>query len=355
MMEELDRPESVESEERDEFFRELKLKVDPGQTPLRIDRFISDRMPNVSRTRIQQATHAGAITVNGKPVKPNYKVRPNDTIDAIFPTHEENYDLLPENIPLEIVYEDDDLLIINKQPNFVVHPGLGNYRGTLVNALLWHFQDLPVNEDQRPGLVHRLDKDTTGLMVIAKTGLALTHLAKQFFDRTIDRKYLALVWGDVAQDSGTVVAHIGRHSRERMQFEAFPDGSFGKPAVTHYQVVERFNYVTLVTCKLETGRTHQIRVHMKHIGHTLFNDARYGGDRILKGTIYARYKQFVENCFQQFPRPALHAATLGFTHPTTGKRVFFEQPLPADYLALLEKWRRYWIALQQRGEDALEA
>jgi 23S rRNA pseudouridine1911/1915/1917 synthase len=342
--------ELSESQEQDEYFRELNIKVDPGQTPLRIDRFLSERMAHVSRSRIQQAAQAGAITVNQKAVKPNYKVRPGDLINAVFPSHEENTDLIPENIPLDIVYEDDDLLVINKQPNLVVHPGLGNHRGTLVNALMWHFKSLPMNEDHRPGLVHRLDKDTTGLMVIAKSEVALPHLAKQFFDRTIDRKYLALVWGDVELDSGKVEAHIGRHSRERMQFEAFPDGSFGKPAITHYQVVERFHYVTLVSCKLETGRTHQIRVHMKHLGHTLFNDARYGGDKILKGTIYSRYKQFIDNCFTLFPRPALHAATLGFTHPVSGKRMFFEQPLPAEFKELLEKWRKYWAALQLRDD-----
>jgi 23S rRNA pseudouridine1911/1915/1917 synthase len=255
----------------------------------------------------------------------------------------ENYDLVAEDIPLDIVYEDDTLVIVNKDPKMVVHPGLGNPRGTLINALLWHFKDLPSSsEAHRPGLVHRIDKGTSGLLVIAKTEYALAHLAKQFFNKTTHRKYQALVWGDVKDDSGTIEGNIGRHSKERRQFEVFPEGDFGKPAVTHYKVIERLNYVTLVECQLETGRTHQIRVHMRYIGHTLFNDERYGGNRILKGTVYSKYKQFIENCFDILPRQALHAATLGFVHPATKKEMFFESPIPEDFSAVLGKWRKYW-------------
>ncbi|MCS6819400.1 MAG: RluA family pseudouridine synthase, partial [Chitinophagales bacterium] len=246
-------------------------------------------------------------------------------------------------IPLDIIYEDEDLLVINKPANMVVHPGLGNARGTLINALLYHFQQLPQGpEPFRPGLVHRLDKDTTGLMVVAKNEYALAHLARQFFDRTIQRKYIALAWGNFENDEGTVNAHIGRHSRQRMQMEVYPDGSYGKPAVTHYKVLERLNYVTLIECKLETGRTHQIRVHMKHIGHTLFGDVRYEGNRILKGTVHSKYKQFIENCFEILPRQALHASVLGFIHPRTNQQLYFEQPLPDDFANILERWRRYW-------------
>ncbi len=341
-------------EASDEFVEEVELVVDKGQSQLRIDKFIHNFLGNnISRTKIQNAAEAGSISVNGLPVKSSYKIRPNDVIKLLIPRSTENYDLTAENIPLDIVYEDDALIIVNKDPKMVVHPGLGNPRGTLINALLWHFKDLPASTDaQRPGLVHRIDKGTSGLLVIAKTEFALAHLAKQFFNKTTHRKYIALVWGDVKDNEGTIEGNIGRHSKERRQFEVFPDGDFGKPAVTHYKVVERLNYVTLVECQLETGRTHQIRVHMKYIGHTLFNDERYGGNRILKGTVYTKYKQFIENCFDILPRQALHAATLGFVHPVTKKEMFFQSPLPKDFEAVLEKWRKYWMnpnALNEEG------
>ncbi len=328
----------------EDLVQEVNIKIDPGQQTERIDKFLASRLTNnISRTKIQYAAEAQSILVNGKPVKSNYKIRPGDNIQLIFPRSSEVYDLSPENIPLEILYEDEHLLVINKQSNLVVHPGLGNPRGTLINALMWHYQTLPKpKEDYRPGIVHRLDKDTTGLMVVAKTEQSLAHLAKQFFDRSIQRKYIALVWGNVEAEEGTVDAHIGRHTRQRMQFQVFPEGEFGKPAITHYKVIERLNYVTLVECKLETGRTHQIRVHMKHIGHTLFGDVRYDGNRILKGTIHTKYKQFIENCFQILPRQALHAAVLGFKHPVTGKELYFEKALPDDMKTVLEKWHRYW-------------
>lgn len=332
------------SEAGDEFIEQIKLVTDKGQSPLRIDKFLHNYLGNnVSRSKIQHAAHTGSILVNGKAVKPNYKIRPLDSIELLIPRSRENYDLLPENIPLDIVYEDEEVVVVSKEQSMVVHPGLGNPRGTLVNAMLYHFKQLSnVGDAQRPGLVHRIDKGTSGLLVLAKTEFALAHLAKQFFNRTTDRKYIALVWGDVKENEGTIEGNIGRHSRERRQFEVFPDGDYGKPAITHYKVLERLNYVTVVECELETGRTHQIRVHMKYIGHTLFNDERYGGNRILKGTIYTKYRQFVENCFQIMPRQALHAATLGFVHPVTGKYMHFEAPLPADFATVLDKWRKYW-------------
>ena len=331
-------------EQGDDLVELVNLKIDNGQTPVRIDKFLHAHLGNnVSRTKIQSAADAGSIQVNGKPVKSSYKIRPGDDILLIMPKHAENYDLVPENIPIDVVYEDDDVIIINKSPEIVVHPGLGNPRGTLINAVLWHFKELPKGKEEfRPGLVHRLDKGTSGLIILGKTEYALSHLAKQFFDRTIKRKYMALVWGDVKEEEGTITGNIGRDTRERMQMEVYPDGDKGKHAVTHYKVLERLNYVTLVECRLETGRTHQIRVHMKHIGHTLFNDVRYGGDKILKGTVYAKYKNFIENSFKLMPRQALHAATLGFVHPVTGKEMFFESPLPPEFTAVLEKWRKYW-------------
>lgn len=337
-------------EQPEEMVEQFKFTVDKGQESFRIDKFLASRIGgDVSRTRIQNAADAGSILVNGKPIKSNYKIRPEDHIQIILPKSTDPYELLPENIPLDIVYEDDQLMVINKPPGLVCHPGLGNHNGTLINALLYHFAGLPKGSQEfRPGLVHRIDKDTSGLMVVAKTDYALIHLGKQFFDRSIDRLYIALAWGNIEADSGTIEGNIGRHSRDRLQFEVFPEGDFGKHAVTHYKVLERLNYVTLVQCKLETGRTHQIRVHMKYIGHTLFNDHRYGGDAILKGTIYSKYKQFIHNCFEILPRQALHAATLGFIHPTTGKKMFFEQPLPADFAGVLDKWRRYWQTMEQK-------
>jgi 23S rRNA pseudouridine1911/1915/1917 synthase len=298
-------------------------------------------IPNATRNKIQQAATNGDIYVNDAPVKSNYKVKPLDVVRILLshPPFENRVD--PENIPLDIVYEDDALLLINKPPGLVVHPGHGNYTGTLVNALAYHFENLPMNSSARPGLVHRIDKDTSGLLVIAKTEAAMTHLAKQFEAKTSEREYIAIVWGNVKEDEGTIEGNIARHVKDRMQMAVFADPEIGKPAVTHYKVLERFGYVTMVSCILETGRTHQIRVHMKHIGHPLFNDARYGGDLILKGTTFTKYKQFIDNCFKILPRQALHAKTLGFVHPTTGEMMRFDTELPDDMKELIEKWRGY--------------
>ena len=332
--------ESSEAES-DELFEHYNFKAAPGQEPLRVDKYLMNQIRNATRNKIQQAARAGNIRVGNEVIKQNYKVKPGDVIRVLFehPPHE--YLLTPEDIPLDIVYEDNALLVVNKQAGMVGHPGHGNYSGTLVNALLHHIKKLPMNSDQRPGLVHRIDKDTSGLLVIAKTEKAMTHLARQFFDKTSEREYLALVWGDVKEDTGTIEGHIGRNPKNRLQMQVFPEGDQGKEAITHYQVRERFGYVTLVACKLETGRTHQIRVHLKYLGHPLFNDERYGGDRILKGTTYSKYKQFVENAFQLLPRQALHARTLGFVHPVSGERLSFEAPIPSDMEACLEKWRNY--------------
>ena len=328
-------------EPEEELFEHYRFDVPKGQAFLRIDKYLMLMVPNSTRNKIQNAAASGDIYVNDVQVKSNYKVKPFDVIRILLshPPFENRVD--SEDIPLDIVYEDDALLVINKPANFVVHPGHGNYTGTLVNALAFHFENLPMNSSERPGLVHRIDKDTTGLLVVAKTEAAMTHLAKQFEDKTSEREYIALVWGNVKEEEGTITGNIARHVKDRMQMAVFADPEIGKHAVTHYKVLERFGYVTLISCKLETGRTHQIRVHMKHIGHTLFNDWEYGGDRILKGTIYTKYKQFVDNCFEACPRCALHAATLGFEHPTTGKHMSFESPLPADMEAVITKWRNY--------------
>lgn len=336
--------EDLELEDQDqEYFEHFRLVVDKGQEQLRIDKFLMNRIENASRSRIQAAAEAGNILVNGNPTKSSYKVKPGDVITIVLAHPPRDREIKPENIPLNIVYEDDELVIVNKPPGLVVHPGYGNYSGTLVNALMYHFQHLPMFKkgEMRPGLVHRIDKDTSGIMILAKNEIALSKLAKQFFDRTTDRKYLALVWGDFKDDAGTVIGHLGRSPKNRKMMEVFPEGDQGKHAVTHYQVIERFGYVTLIQCKLETGRTHQIRAHMKHIGHPLFNDSLYGGDKILKGTTFAKYKQFIENCFQLLPRQALHAKSLGFTHPSTGEWMLFDSELPADITGVLEKWRRY--------------
>jgi 23S rRNA pseudouridine1911/1915/1917 synthase len=333
---------------KDELYEHYRFKADKGQEPMRIDKFLHDRIEKISRNRIQLALKAGNILVNGKPEKPNYKVKPYDEIVIVLATPQREIKLNPENIPLQIVYEDDELLVINKTAGLVVHPGLGNYTGTLVNALLYRFQQLPVKEPIRPGLVHRIDKNTSGLLVVAKTEFAMNHLARQFFEHSIERKYYALVWGDLQDDEGTITGNIDRHERQRQLFTVYPDGEKGKHAVTHYKVIERFGYVTLVQCQLETGRTHQIRVHMKHIGHPLFNDDTYGGDRIVKGTVYTKYRQFVENCFAICPRQALHAKVLGFIHPTTQKHLRFESSLPPDMQALIEKWRNYFTAVKDR-------
>jgi 23S rRNA pseudouridine1911/1915/1917 synthase len=325
----------------EELFEHFRFDVPKGQLLLRIDKFLMNLIPNATRNKIQNAASAGDIYVNDIPVKSNYRVKPMDVVRIMLshPPFENRVD--PENIPLNIVYEDNTLLLINKPSDFVVHPGHGNYTGTLVNALAYHFENLPMNSSERPGLVHRIDKDTTGLLVIAKTEAAMTHLAKQFESKTTEREYIALVWGTVKEDEGTIEGNIARHVKDRMQMAVFEDPTIGKPAVTHYKVLERFGYVTLVSCILETGRTHQIRVHMKHIGHPLFNDARYGGDLILKGTTFTKYKQFIDNCFKILPRQALHAKTLGFVHPTTGEMMRFDTELPQDMYECIEKWRNY--------------
>jgi 23S rRNA pseudouridine1911/1915/1917 synthase len=327
-------------EQEEGFFEHHRIVSDKGQKLMRLDKFLVDRLERTSRNRIQNAAEDGFVKVNGTPVKSSYKVKPLDVITIEMPYPVRDMELIPENIPIDIVYEDDDLVILMKPMNMVVHPGFGNFSGTLLNAMLFHFQNLPINSDARPGLVHRLDKNTTGLMVIAKTEEALTHLGKQFFDRTIDRRYVALVWGDVKED-GTVIGNTGRSLKDRKVFTVFPEGDHGKHAVTHFKVLKRYGYVTLVECKLETGRTHQIRVHMKHIGHTLFGDFEYGGDKVLKGTTFTKYKQFVQNCLDLLPRQALHARTLSFTHPTTGEWMSFESNLPDDMQAVLDKWENY--------------
>lgn len=335
--------QQLELSEEEELYEHHRVVVDPGTVMIRIDKYLMDRLPNTSRNRIQNSAKSGFIIVNGNKVKQNYRVKPNDVISLVLPFPAQELDLIPENIPVEIPYEDDDLLIVNKPADMVVHPGLGNYRGTLVNALVYHIENLPHRTQDyygRPGLVHRLDKHTTGLLVVAKTEYALNHLAKQFFDRTVERRYWALVWGDVKED-GTVTGHIGRSLKNRKVFMVYPEGDHGKHAVTHYKVLERFGLVTLVECKLETGRTHQIRVHMKHIGHTLFNDLEYGGDKILKGTTSNKYSTFIQNCFDLIAGQALHAKTIGFMHPTKKEFIQFNSELPAGYQQILEKWRNY--------------
>ena len=329
--------------ENKDLYEHFHFVAQKGQQPLRVDKYLMNYIENATRSKIQQAAKDGNIYVNDVTVKSNYKVKPNDVVRVLFEHPPYEFLLVPEDIPLTIVYEDDALLVVNKPAGMVVHPGHGNYSGTLINALTFHFDNLPNNSSNRPGLVHRIDKDTSGLLVVAKTEEAMTHLAKQFFDKTSEREYIALVWGDVKEDQGTIEGAIGRHPKNRLQNTVFigDDAHKGKPAVTHYKVLERFGYVTLVSCKLETGRTHQIRVHLKHIGHTLFNDERYGGDRILKGTSFSKYKQFVENCFSILPRQALHAKTLGFVHPVTQEKMKFDSPVPDDISQCLEKWRNY--------------
>jgi 23S rRNA pseudouridine1911/1915/1917 synthase len=334
--------ESLLPEEND-LYEHYKFTAEKGQQPLRIDKYLMNFIENATRNKIQSAAKEGSIYVNGIAVKSSYKVKPFDEIRVMLSHPPQEYLLVPENIPMDIVYEDDDLLVVNKPAGMVVHPGHGNYSGTLINALTFHFENLPQNSNERPGLVHRIDKDTSGLLVVAKTEASMTHLAKQFFDKTSEREYLALVWGNMTEDEGTIEGHIGRHPKNRLQNTVFEgdDTEKGKPAVTHFKVLERLGYVTLVSCRLETGRTHQIRVHMKHIGHTLFNDERYGGERILKGTTFTKYKQFVENCFKILPRQALHAKTLGFIHPTSGKKMSFTSEIPDDIKECIEKWRGY--------------
>ena len=327
--------------EAENLYEHFSFQADKGQNPLRIDKFLQSRIEHVTRNKIQQAAKAGSIRANGTSVKPNYKVKAGDQIQVLFEHPPYENLLLPEDIPLHIVYEDDAVVVINKPPGLVVHPGHGNYSGTLVNGLLHHFASLPKNASNRPGLVHRIDKDTSGLLVVVKTEHAMSNLALQFSKKTSKRKYVALVWGDLIDDTGTIDAPIGRNPKNRLQMTTFQDDSLGKKAVTHYHVLERFGYTTLISCELETGRTHQIRVHMKSIGHTLFNDERYGGNRILKGTSFSKYKQFVENCFALMPRQALHAQALGFTHPETEKEMLFEIPIPEDFDSVIAKWRAY--------------
>ena len=338
-----------QTEDSEELFEHYSYIADPGQEKLRIDKFLMDRIPNTSRNKIQIAAHNGNILVNRQVIKPNYKVKPGDNISIVLPYPVRNLELIPENIPIEIIYEDDQLCIVQKPSNMVVHPGYGNYSGTLVNALLFHFDQLPELPSDyfgRPGLVHRLDKHTTGLMVVAKTENALTHLAKQFFDRTTFRRYQALVWGDVLENEGTVNMNLGRSPKNRKVMTTFDDDQ-GKKAITHFKVIERFGYVTLIECRLETGRTHQIRAHMKHLGHPLFNDLEYNGNRIVKGTSFSKYKQFVDNCFKLLPGQALHAKSLGFTHPKSGKKLVFDSDLPENFLQLLDKWRRYALSSKE--------
>ncbi|MBL4710166.1 MAG: RluA family pseudouridine synthase [Flavobacteriales bacterium] len=337
----------------DELFEHYNFVADKGQAVLRIDKFLSLRLANSSRNKIQQAATDGNIRVNGEVVKPNYKVKPMDEISIVLPYPPRETELLPENIPLDIVYEDDTLLVLNKPSEMVVHPGYGNFDGTLVNALIYHFQNLPEAEgnEGRPGLVHRLDKNTTGIMVIAKTEQALAHLSKQFFNRTSDRRYQALVWGDVKEEEGVIEGNVWRSHKNRKIMDVFPEGDIGKTAITNFKVLKRYGYVTLVEYKLDTGRTHQIRVHSKWVGHPLFNDPEYGGNRILKGTTFTKYKQFVENCFRILPRQALHAKTLAFTHPKTKEWMEFDSELPEDMKAVLEKWDRYLVGRELEAED----
>ena len=326
-----------------ELYEHFRVTVDKGQAPIRIDKYLFERIVNASRNRIQMAADNGYVMANGKPVKSSYKVKPLDVLTVMMDRPRYENDIIPENIPLDIVYEDDDLMVINKPAGLVVHPGCGNYHGTLVNAIAWHLRNVPTYDPNDPqvGLVHRIDKDTSGLLVIAKTPDAKTHLGLQFYNKTTKREYNALVWGIIDENEGTIEGNIGRNPKDRMQMAVLSDPTQGKHAVTHYEVLERLGYVTLVKCVLETGRTHQIRVHMKHIGHVLFNDERYGGHEILKGTHFSKYKQFVNNCFAICPRQALHAKTLGFVHPRTGKELFFTSELPEDMTLLLEKWRAY--------------
>ncbi|MEM8522204.1 RluA family pseudouridine synthase [Flavobacterium sp. PL12] len=335
----------------DELYEHFRFEVPKGQAALRIDKYLMGLIQNATRNKIQTAATEGNIFVNDATVKSNYKVKANDVVRVML-THPpyENH-IIPENIPLDIVYEDDTLLLINKLPGMVVHPGHGNYTGTLVHALAYHFDNLPMNSSERPGLVHRIDKDTSGLLVIAKTEAAMTHLAKQFEAKTSEREYVALVWGNVVEDQGTIEGNLARHLKDRMQMAVFADPEIGKPAITHYKVLERFGYVTLISCQLETGRTHQIRAHLKHIGHPLFNDERYGGHLILKGTTFTKYKQFIDNCFKALPRQALHAKTLGFVHPTTGELMRFDTELPKDLEDCIEKWRNY---SKSHGTDQVE-
>ena len=329
-------------DEEQELFEHYNIVADKGQSLLRIDKFLMNRIEGVSRSKIQAAANAGNILVNKKPVKPNYKVKPNDVISIVLAQPPREIELIPQNIPINIVYEDADIIVINKEAGMVVHPGYGNYTGTLVNALIYHFQQSEKNDENvKPFLVHRIDKNTSGIILVAKTEMAQAKLAKEFFDHTITRKYHAIAWGEFKDDEGTIIGNIGRNPKDRKVMTVFQDEENGRHAITHYKVLERFGYITLIECQLETGRTHQIRVHMKYAGHPLFNDETYGGNYILKGTTFTKYKQFIENCFKILPRQALHAKSLGFKHPLTGKDIFFDSELPTDMLTIIEKWRKY--------------
>jgi len=343
-------PEGLDAPADDrDLYEHFSFKVDPGQEPLRIDKFLLHKIENATRTRIQYALEEGNVLVNGKNSKSSYKVRPADEISVVFPYPKREIELIPEDIPLNIVYEDDDLMVINKAAGMVVHPGTGNFTGTLMNALVHYVGNLPKSthpskdpfRELRPGLIHRIDKNTTGLLVIAKNDRAMTKLAKEFHEKKVMRKYIALVWGDIKEDGGTVNAHVGRDHKDRKKMAVYPAGDHGRSAVTHFKVLERFHYVTLLECRLETGRTHQIRVHMQYLKHPLFNDEVYGGNKILRGTVTSKYSKFVENCFALLPRQALHAMSLGFTHPTTGKEMYFESALPDDMEKVIDKWRKY--------------
>ncbi len=327
----------------DELFEHHRIKVDPGQQPLRIDKFLIDRLPNASRSKIQNAIKDGFVLVDDEQIKSNYKVKPGEEIVISLPEPPRDNEVVAEDIPLNIVYEDDHLLVVNKPAGMVVHPAFQNWSGTLVNALAYHFTQLPEmpNNEGRPGLVHRIDKDTSGLLVIAKTEIAMTGLAKQFFDHSIERTYWALIWGEPKDAKGTINIHVGRSLKDRRITVAFPEGDFGRHAITHYEVLKELRYISLVKCNLETGRTHQIRAHMKYVGHPLFGDKTYGGDKIMKGTQFSKYKSFVENCFKILPRQALHAKSLGFIHPVTKKHMQFDSDLPQDFVDVLEKWENY--------------
>ena len=352
MVEKNSESDDLDDLEENEMFEHFRLLVDPGQNMLRIDKYLGNRLENASRSRIQAAADAGNIRVNGQPVKSSYKIKPGDEVTIVMDFPRRELQIIPEKMPLDIVYEDDQLIVINKQPGLVVHPGHGNYTGTLVNGLAYYFKDLPLfnSADPRPGLVHRIDKNTSGLLVVAKTEMAKNKLSLQFFEKTTKRKYLALVWGNLKEPAGTVEGNIGRSLKDRQVFTVFPEGDYGKHAVTHYKVVEELGYVNLVECRLETGRTHQIRVHMKYLGHPLFNDDTYGGDQVLRGTTFSKYKQFVHNCFKLLPRQALHAKTLGFVHPATGEEMLFDSELPADMETVIQKWRDY-ISNRNIDED----
>lgn len=348
-------PDKPEEAHNPDFYLHHNIAVDRGQVQMRIDKFLMGRLEKVSRNRVQNAIKSGAILVNDKPIKNNYKVKPGDQVRVLITKDpSEQTDVLPEDIAIDVVYEDDSILIINKQAGLVVHPGIGNHRGTLVNALAYYFEQkklplLPNNPRNRPGLVHRIDKDTTGLMVIAKTEYAMSHLAKQFFDHTVERRYQALVWGNFDEPKGTITGNLARNPSDRFQMKVFEDEDIGKHAITHYRLLEDYYYVSLIECQLETGRTHQIRAHLKHIGHPLFADRRYGGDQIIKGTVYSKYKQFVKNCFDLCDRQCLHAKTLGFTHPETGEAMRFDSELPQDIQDVLNKWKSYFVSKQKQS------